>query len=250
MDKFSDAIQTFAGLVWGPWLIALLFGTHLFLTIRTGFIQRFTLRGIRLSFQKDTGAEGDVSQFSALMTALAATIGTGNIIGVATAITAGGPGAVFWMWMTGIFGIATKYSEAVLAVKYRVKNEKGEMCGGPMYALEKGLGMKWLGVLFAIFTAIAAFGIGNMNQSNAVVSQVIGYWPQLEGTNASTWWSSPTPGIYAPFAAPPCAEVCDSRAPSAARDACPPPSGEWPSAAPSAGSSSGASRGPRRDRCT
>ncbi len=187
MDQFSDAISTFAGWVWGPWLVALLFGTHLFLTIRTGFIQRFTFRGIRLSFQKDPGAEGDVSQFSSLMTALAATIGTGNIIGVATAITAGGPGAVFWMWMTGIFGIATKYSEAVLAVKYRVKNEKGEMCGGPMYALEKGLNMKWLGILFALFTALASFGIGNMNQSNAIVSQVTGYWPELAGGNAAMW---------------------------------------------------------------
>lgn len=187
MDSISEGIATFAGWVWGPWLIILLFGTHLFLTVRTGFIQRFTLRGIKLSLQKDPGAEGDVSQFGALMTALAATIGTGNIIGVATAITAGGPGAVLWMWMTGVFGIATKYSEAVLAVKYRQKNEKGEMCGGPMYALEKGLGMKWLGVVFALFTALASFGIGNMNQSNAIVSQVTGYWPELAGGNAAMW---------------------------------------------------------------
>lgn len=187
MDQFSEAISTFAGWVWGPWLIVLLFGTHLFLTLRTGLIQRFTFRGIKLSFQKDPDAEGDVSQFGSLMTALAATIGTGNIVGVATAITAGGPGAVFWMWMTGVFGIATKYSEALLAVKYREKNEKGEMCGGPMYALEKGLGMKWAGVLFALFTAIASFGIGNMNQSNAIVSQVTDYWPKLADGNAAMW---------------------------------------------------------------
>jgi AGCS family alanine or glycine:cation symporter len=179
-DKISEAIGVFAGWVWGLPLIVLLFGTHLYLTVRTGFIQKRLFQGIRLSFRKEHGSDGDVSPFGSLMTALAATIGTGNIIGVATAITMGGPGAVMWMWLTGVFGIATKYAEAILSVKYRVKNKQGEMCGGPMYVLEHGLGMKWAGVLFAALTAVAGFGIGNMNQSNAVVSQVAGWLPGVE----------------------------------------------------------------------
>jgi len=164
----------FAGWVWGVPLIVLLFGTHLFLTFRLGFIQRYIPRGIKISLTRkgQHEGEGDVSQFGALMTALAATVGTGNIIGVAGAVAAGGPGAVLWMWLTGVFGIATKYGEAVLAVKYRVKMPDGSMAGGPMYALEKGLGQKWLGVLFAVLTCIAAFGIGCMTQANSVVSQV------------------------------------------------------------------------------
>jgi alanine or glycine:cation symporter, AGCS family len=164
----------FAGWVWGVPLIALLFGTHLFLTVRLGFIQRFIPRAIKISMSRQKEGEGDVSQFGALMTALAATIGTGNIIGVAGAIAAGGPGAVLWMWLTGVFGIATKYGEAVLAVKYRVKMPDGSMAGGPMYALEKGLGQKWLGVLFAVLTCVAAFGIGCMTQANSIVGQVQG----------------------------------------------------------------------------
>lgn len=179
-EKVSAAISDLAGWVWGVPLIVLLFGTHVFLTIRTGFIQKRIFQGIRLSLRKEKGEAGDVSQFSALMTALAATIGTGNIIGVATAITLGGPGAVLWMWLTGVFGIATKYGEAILAVKFRVKNDRGEMCGGPMYVLEHGLGMKWLGVIFAVLTAVAGFGIGNMNQSNAVVSQFAGWMPEAD----------------------------------------------------------------------
>ncbi len=179
-EKISVAIGDFAGWVWGVPLIVLLFGTHVYLTIRTGFIQKRIFQGIRLSLRREEGEAGDVSQFSALMTALAATIGTGNIIGVATAITLGGPGAVLWMWLTGVFGIATKYGEAILAVKFRVKNERGELCGGPMYVLEHGLGMKWLGVVFAVLTALAGFGIGNMNQSNAVVSQFAGWMPQAD----------------------------------------------------------------------
>lgn len=166
---FATFASNLSGWVWGVPLIVLLFGTHLFLTVRTGFIQKHLLRGIRISFSRDKDGPGDVSQFGALMTALAATIGAGNIIGVAGAVAAGGPGAVFWMWLTGVFGIATKYSEAVLAVKYRVQMPDGSYAGGPMYALEKGLGQKWLGVVFAIFTCIAAFGIGNMFQANAVV---------------------------------------------------------------------------------
>lgn len=166
IGKFMASLS---GWVWGVPLIALLFGTHVFLTVRLGFIQRFIPRAIQISFGRQREGEGDVTQFGSLMTALAATIGAGNIIGVAGAVAAGGPGAVFWMWLTGVFGVATKYSEAVLAVKYRVTMPDGSMAGGPMYVLERGLKQKWLGVLFAIFTCIAAFGIGNMFQANAVV---------------------------------------------------------------------------------
>ncbi len=173
MDKLNAWIEAGAGFVWGPWLVALLFGTHLFLTWRTGFIQRFLGRAIKLSISKDPGAPGDISQFGALVTALAATIGTGNIFGVAGAVLIGGPGAVLWMWLTGVFGIATKYAEALLSVKYRVTNSRGQMSGGPMYVLERALNAKWAGVLFAIFTAIAAFGIGNMAQSNAIADMVV-----------------------------------------------------------------------------
>ena len=132
----------------------------MFLTIRLRVPQRKLITGIKLSIKKDAKAEGDVSQFGALATALAATIGTGNIVGVATAVALGGPGAVLWCWLTGIFGISTKYAEGLLAVKYRVKAPDGRMFGGPMYALERGLNMKWLGILFAVFTALASFGIG------------------------------------------------------------------------------------------
>ncbi len=162
-----------ASWIWGPWLIALLFGTHLFLTWKTGFVQRHLGQALRLSVTKEPGALGDVSQFGALMTALAATIGTGNIYGVAGAVLLGGPGAVLWMWLTGVFGIATKYSEALLAVKYRTINSRGEMSGGPMIVLERALNARWAGILFAIFTAVAAFGIGNMAQSNAIVEMVV-----------------------------------------------------------------------------
>lgn len=149
-------------------MIILLVGTHLFLTIRLRLPQRYIFKAIKLSVQKDKGADGDVSQFSALATGLAATIGTGNIIGVATAVTMGGPGAVFWCWVTGILGIATKYSEGLLAVKYRIKTKDGEMRGGPMYAIERGMNCKWLAVAFAVFTFIASFGIGCVTQSNAI----------------------------------------------------------------------------------
>ncbi|MDQ0351816.1 AGCS family alanine or glycine:cation symporter [Alkalibacillus filiformis] len=159
-------------IVWGPWLLILLVGTGIFLTIRLSFLQFKTLPyALKLSFspkRQDKKSEGDISHFQALTTALAATIGTGNIAGVATAVVLGGPGAVFWMWISALFGMATKYAEAILAVKYRVKEPSGKMAGGPMYYIEKGLKMKWLAVLFAIFGAIAAFGIGNMVQSNSV----------------------------------------------------------------------------------
>ncbi|MDR2935441.1 MAG: sodium:alanine symporter family protein [Candidatus Adiutrix sp.] len=169
---FESVVSAINSFVWGPWLLVLLFGSHLFLTFRTGFIQRKIFLGIKLSVTRDHNSEGDVSQFGALTTALASTIGTGNIIGVGTAIALGGPGAVLWMWLTGVLGIATKYAESLIAVKYRVKTENGTMLGGAMFALERGLNMKWLGVLFALFAAFAAFGIGTGVQSNAVAHMV------------------------------------------------------------------------------
>lgn len=163
-------IGDIAGFMWGWPLLILLLGTHLFLTFRLKFIQRHIGKAIRLSVKKDINSKGEISQFSALATSLAATIGTGNIIGVATAVTLGGPGAIFWVWITGVFGIATKYGEGLLAVKYRKKNPDGSFSGGPMYALEYGLKSKFLAVLFAVFTAIAAFGIGASVQANALAS--------------------------------------------------------------------------------
>ena len=170
--SFMDIIAKIDGIVWGPIMLVLLFGTHVFLTLRTKVIQRYTFKGIKLSVTPDKEAEGDVSGFGALATALAATIGTGNIVGVATAIAAGGPGAVFWVWLTGVFGIASKYGEAVLAIKYRVKGPDGAMIGGPMYALERGMKAKWLGVLFALFAGLACFGIGNGTQGNSISTMV------------------------------------------------------------------------------
>lgn len=167
MQKIEALVSTLSGIVWGPYMLTLLVGTGLYLTILLKGMQfRVLPHALRLIFNKDKYEEGDISHFAALMTALAATVGIGNIVGVATAITFGGPGAVFWMWVTGLVGMATKYSEAVLAVKYREKGPHG-MRGGPMYYLSKGAGLPWLATLFAIFTACAAFGIGNMTQANA-----------------------------------------------------------------------------------
>lgn len=170
MDYLNAFFTTLSSLLWGWPMIALLLGTHVFLTIRLRFPQLKILKAIKLSVKRDKDASGDVSQFGALATALAATIGTGNIVGVATAISLGGPGAVFWCWLTGVFGIATKYGEALLAIKYRETTADGRMLGGPMYALEKGLGWKWMAVLFAIFTACASFGIGSTVQANAIAT--------------------------------------------------------------------------------
>ena len=166
----ANIITAIDGAVWGWPMIILLFGTHLFMTVRTRGIQRKLGTAIRLSVTKDTGSEGEVSQFGALTTALASTIGTGNIIGVGTAIALGGPGAVFWCWLTGVLGIATKYGEALIAVKYRVKTKDGRMQGGAMYALERGLNLKWLAVLFALFGGFASFGIGCATQVNAIAT--------------------------------------------------------------------------------
>lgn len=176
MEAFLKELEEWIGevssFVWGPPLLVLIVGTGIYLTIRLGFLQLTMLPyALKLVFSKkyqDHKSEGDITHYQALTTALAATIGTGNIVGVATAVVLGGPGAVFWMWVTALFGMATKYAEAILAVKYRIRDGNGEMSGGPMYYIEKGLGWKWLAVLFAFFGSVAAFGIGNMVQTNSV----------------------------------------------------------------------------------
>ena len=168
METFERVVGQITDFLWGWPMIVMLLGVHIFLTIRLRFPQLQIFKAIRLSFKKDHGASGDVSQFGALATSLAATVGTGNIVGVATAVALGGPGAVLWCWLTGVFGIATKYSEGLLSIKYRVRTADGTMLGGPMYAIERGMKMKWLAVLFAIFTAVAALGIGNTVQANAI----------------------------------------------------------------------------------
>ncbi len=175
MEIIGKVMGQLNSIVWGPLMLTLLVGTGIYLTIRIRFASfRYLPYALKLAFSKnqDKTSKGDISHFQALMTALAATIGTGNIAGVATAVTLGGPGAVFWMWVTALVGMATKFGEAVLAVKYRVTDENGEMAGGPMYYLEHGLKKKWLGILFAIFGAVAGFGIGNMVQSNSVAAAI------------------------------------------------------------------------------
>lgn len=181
MQQIENFLSEFSNIVWGIPLLVLLFGTHIFLTFRLKFIQRYLWKAIKISFSKEKEGSGDISQFGALTTALAATIGTGNIVGVATAVAAGGPGAVLWMWLTGVFGIATKYSEALLSVKYREKNKDGLMAGGPMYVIKNGMNNKWLAAIFALLTAITAFGIGNMVQANSISSLV------NETFNVSPW---------------------------------------------------------------
>jgi alanine or glycine:cation symporter, AGCS family len=186
--RLLDALNAVSAIVWGPPTLILLVGTGIYLTVRLRGLQLRMLRhALYLAFvvRREPGDQpGDISHFQALMTALAATVGTGNIAGVATAIATGGPGALFWMWITGLFGMATKYAEAVLAVRFRHRDSRGAMCGGPMYYLTDGLGLPWLGTLFAIFTAIAAFGIGNMVQSNSVADaaeHTFGIAPALSG---------------------------------------------------------------------
>ena len=172
MKQIEAWIAALDSFLWGPPLLILLLGCHVFLTFYLKFIQRYVFLGIKLSVRNDSGADGDISQFGALAIALAATIGTGNIIGVGTAIVCGGPGAVFWCWLCGIFGIATKYAEGVLAVKYRIVDKDGMIRGGPMYAIERGLKCKWLAILFSVFTLLACCGIGSMTQSNAVAETI------------------------------------------------------------------------------
>ena len=191
MESFNNLISNLSSIVWGPPMLILIVLTGLYLTTRLRFIQISKLiTGLRFSFGKkgrSSSRKGDVSPFQSLMTALAATIGTGNIVGVATAISIGGPGALFWMWVIAFLGMATKYSEALLAVKYRIKDENGKMNGGPMYYIERGMGAKWkpLAIAFAAFGSIAAFGIGNMVQANAVSGNVIALMG-AEGDSAKT----------------------------------------------------------------
>ena len=171
IESILSAIDSF---IWGAPLLILLSGTGLYLTLRLGFIQvRYLPRALGYLFKKDKGGKGDVSSFAALCTALAATIGTGNIVGVATAVQAGGPGAIFWMWLVALLGMATKYAECLLAVKYRVRDKNGFMAGGPMYYIERGLGIKWLAKLFALFgVMVAFFGIGTFPQVNAITHAI------------------------------------------------------------------------------
>jgi AGCS family alanine or glycine:cation symporter len=186
--QLLEVLQAISGWVWGPPLLVLLVGTGIYLTVLLRGLQvRLLFHSLYLALvvrREPDHQPGDISHFQALMTALAATVGTGNIAGVATAIAAGGPGALFWMWVTGAFGMATKYAEAVLAVRYRQRDALGTMCGGPMYYLAEGVGAPWLGTLFAVFTSIAAFGIGNMVQSNSVAdaaAATFGMPPLLSG---------------------------------------------------------------------
>lgn len=176
LNGIASAVNDF---LWGVPMIVILLGTHIFMTVRTKFMQRKTFKAIKLSVTKDPDVDGDISPFQALTTALASTIGTGNIIGVGTAVFLGGAGAVFWCWITGVFGIATKYAESLIAVKYRVKAGDGKIQGGAMYAIERGIhptiggkkrSMKWLAVLFALFAALASFGIGCSVQTNAIAN--------------------------------------------------------------------------------
>ena len=154
--------------LWGYVLLFCLLGTHLYLTVLLRFPQRYLFKAMRYYFSRGRKEKGEISHFASLMVSLAANVGTGNIVGVATAVAMGGPGAVFWCMLTGLFGMSTRYAESLLAIRYRTRDAQGHTVGGPMYALERGLGCKWLAVLFAVFTAIAAFGIGNITQANAV----------------------------------------------------------------------------------
>lgn len=184
MQSLTALVSACSNFIWGVPMLVMLFGAHLFLTARLRLVQRHIPKAIRLSLSPDEGSQGEISQFGALATALAATIGTGNIIGVSTAIALGGPGAVLWCWLTGVFGIATKYGEALLAVKYRTRGKTGAIVGGPMYTMERGLGWKSLAVIFAAFTVLATFGAGCTVQSHAitdVIHTTFGVAPAISG---------------------------------------------------------------------
>ena len=176
---FAELVSYLNGIAWGPWMLALLVGTGIYLTVRVGFIQfgkfGYVMKNtIGKVFSKQSAGKGEVTPLQAVTTALAATVGTGNIAGVTGAIALGGPGAVFWMWVSALFGMVTKYAEVVLAIRYRERNEKGDWVGGPMYYIKNGLGdgWKWLGVCFSLLGALAAFGIGNMTQVNTIASSI------------------------------------------------------------------------------
>ena len=189
---FSGIVDAVNGFAWGPWMLLLLVGTGVYLSIRVGFIQ-FSKFGYAMkntlgkALKREKAGKGEVSPFQAMCTALAATVGTGNIAGVTGAIVAGGPGAVFWMWLSALFGMVTKYAEVVLAIKYRERNDKGDWVGGPMYYIKNGLGKnwEWLGIVFCIFGALAAFGIGNMTQVNTIASSINGAIDTFGGNTAA-----------------------------------------------------------------
>lgn len=189
---FSEIVNAVNGFAWGPWMLLLLVGTGVYLSIRVGFIQ-FSKFGYAMkntlgkAFRKQDVGAGEVSPFQAMCTALAATVGTGNIAGVTGAIVAGGPGAVFWMWLSALFGMVTKYAEVVLSIRYRERNDKGDWVGGPMYYIKNGLGKswEWLGVVFCVFGALAAFGIGNMTQVNTIASSINGAIDSFGGNTAA-----------------------------------------------------------------
>ena len=188
----EEIVGKLNGIAWGPWMLLLLVGTGVYLSCRVGFIQfrkfsyvmKNTLGKI---FQKTEAGEGEITPFQAVATALAATVGTGNIAGVTGAICVGGPGAVFWMWISALFGMVTKYAEVVLAVRYRERNEKGDWVGGPMYYIRNGLGRKfnWLACLFCVLGALAAFGIGNMTQVNTIATSINTAIDSFGGTTAA-----------------------------------------------------------------
>ena len=191
--SFAEFVNYLNGIAWGPWMLILLVGTGVYLSARVGFIQ-FTRFGHAMKntvgklFQKQTAGKGEVTPFQALATALAATVGTGNIAGVTGAIAVGGPGAVFWMWLSALFGMVTKYAEVVLAVRYRERNAKGDWVGGPMYYIKNGLGQKWnwLAVVFSLLGALAAFGIGNMTQVNTIAGSINNAIDAFGGNTAAT----------------------------------------------------------------
>lgn len=194
MEHMLSFVTTFQEYLWSFPMLFLLFGTHIYFTVRLRFIQRKIPEGIRLSVKREKASgkkkpfgEKEISPYSALATALAATIGTGNIVGISTAIAVGGPGAVFWCWLTGFFGIATCYAECFLSVKYRVVRPDGSSCGGPMYVLEHGLGKKGMAVVFALFTVVASFGIGSSVQAHSIraaITEQVNVSPHLIGMAA------------------------------------------------------------------
>lgn len=176
MNSFYLLIKHINEVVWGLPMILLLLGTHIFFTVRLRFIQRYTLKGILYSFKGDTKGSGNISSFASLTTMLAATLGTGNIIGISTAVALGGAGAIFWCWITGIFGMATSYAECYLSIKFRKKLPDGTYAGGPMYVLEKCLHSKWLAIIFSFSTLLASFGIGCSTQANSISSTIYSEW--------------------------------------------------------------------------
>ena len=180
IETISAILQSIRDFLWNYILVFLLLGTHLYLTFVLRVPQRHLLKAAKCYFPEKDKSNGQISQFAALMVSLASNVGVGNITGVAVAVAMGGPGAIFWLIITGFLGMSTRYAESLLAIRYRVQDKKGNLSGGPMYALERGMNCKWLAVLFAVFTAIAAIGIGNLAQANTI-AQTLTFSPQITG---------------------------------------------------------------------